>query len=316
MHRTCLESAADRAGQLAALAPGGPGDLCVAQAYAELTAGVASLQRSPVPLLPQEDAGLRFEAGDVLALAAPAVTGRTRSHAAVHAPSCTASGAGLERAAVGRPAELVVRAHNLRGEALREGGAQVTVGVRLAAAAAAAARGDDEKRDVDGREQDELAARVQVRDAGDGTYAVSYVVEAGRDRPAAAACAVEVRVNGVAVAGSPFRVRLQQGVDIAALAYARSIGSEGSGNGQFKHPYGCCLSSDGDLLFVSDYFNNRIVVFRARDGSFVRSIGSEGSGNGQLEGPSGCCLSSDGDLLFVSDYSNHRIVVFGSSNAR
>jgi hypothetical protein len=228
VHRTCLESAADRAGQLAALAPGGPGDLCVAQAYAELRAGVASLQRSPVPLLPQEDAGLRFEAGDVLALAAPAVTGRTRSHAAVHAPSCTASGAGLERAAVGRPAELVVRAHNLRGEALREGGAQVTVGVRPAfdAAAAAAARGDDEKRDVDGREQKEVAARVQVRDAGDGTYAVSYVVEAGRDRPAAAACAVEVRVNGVAVAGSPFRVRLQQGVDVAAPVYARSIGSE------------------------------------------------------------------------------------------
>ena len=96
--------------------------------------------------------------------------------------------------------------------------------------------------------------------------------------------------------------------------FVRAFGSEGIGAGQFNQPWGMCMSSDGDLLFVAEYGNHRVQVVRESDGSPVRSIGSQGSGAAQFIGPSFVYLSHDGSCLFVSDTYNHRVQVLRASD--
>ena len=76
------------------------------------------------------------------------------------------------------------------------------------------------------------------------------------------------------------------------LAFLFSIGSQGSGDGQLSEPRGVCAS--GELLFVVDNGNRRVVVFHAADGVFVRSITLPGA-------PHGVCVSASGEWLCVSD---------------
>ena len=44
-------------------------------------------------------------------------------------------------------------------------------------------------------------------------------------------------------------------------SHVRTIGSQGSGNGQFKYPYGVLVDSQGRII-VSEYSNNRIQVLQ------------------------------------------------------
>ena len=74
----------------------------------------------------------------------------------------------------------------------------------------------------------------------------------------------------------------QRGQQKVEGTFELSIGSRGSGNGQFCYPTGVAVV--GDRLFVADTHNHRIVVC-GLDGTFERSFGSLGSGNGQFNGP-------------------------------
>ncbi len=58
-----------------------------------------------------------------------------------------------------------------------------------------------------------------------------------------------------------------------------TIGSKGSGNGQFNCPSSVIVDGSGNM-FVRD--DGRIQVFRVNDGAHVRAICSKGSGPGQL----------------------------------
>ena len=108
----------------------------------------------------------------------------------------------------------------------------------------------------------------------------------------------------------PIRIPIVQVYRAADGTHLRSIGSHGSGAGQFIQPHGVCVSPNGEWLFVADCGNHRVQVLRMTDGEHVHTIGSRGGGDGQLQFPMDVCLSPDGNLLIVSDMDNHRVQVF------
>ncbi|XP_020894250.1 E3 ubiquitin-protein ligase TRIM71-like [Exaiptasia diaphana] len=86
------------------------------------------------------------------------------------------------------------------------------------------------------------------------------------------------------------------------------FGSEGSGQGQFKHPFGLEFIGETDLV-VSDFNNHRICILDTVKGRIVKTFGCQGMGNGQLKYPRGMCVD-DAFNIFLCDSENHRIQVF------
>ncbi|MGI0087088.1 MAG: 6-bladed beta-propeller, partial [Nitrosotalea sp.] len=89
-----------------------------------------------------------------------------------------------------------------------------------------------------------------------------------------------------------------------------SFGSQGTGNGEFKAPFGIAFDSSDDI-YVVDTGNNRVEKF-SNTGSFLSTFGTEGAGNGQLQQPLGIAIDSVGDI-YVADTNNQRISEFSSS---
>ena len=84
------------------------------------------------------------------------------------------------------------------------------------------------------------------------------------------------------------------------------IGSQGSGDGQFKSPFG--LTIVGEVLYVVDYLNNRVQKFTFT-GEYLGQFGSYGSSEGQFSSPYGICTDGRGRVL-VADKGNNRVQVF------
>ena len=82
-----------------------------------------------------------------------------------------------------------------------------------------------------------------------------------------------------------------------------TIGSQGSGPGQFNYPSAVAISPDGDM-FVADWNNHRIQVFTA-EGVYKREFGKD-----QLKRPHDLLITADGDVLVVDQ--NNRVAVFNS----
>jgi surface protein len=96
-------------------------------------------------------------------------------------------------------------------------------------------------------------------------------------------------------------------------AHVRTIGSKGSGNGQFKYPTGIAVDGEGNVA-VYDNYNARVQVHRLSDGAYIRTIGSRGSGIGQFErGYGSVAFDSEGNLV-VADGDNHRVQVLRYSD--
>lgn len=91
--------------------------------------------------------------------------------------------------------------------------------------------------------------------------------------------------------------------------FVRTIGSRGSGAGQFSDPWGVCASPDGEHLFVSDSFNYTVQVMRLSDGVHVRTLDAF-----KLNGPVGMCISHDGVLLFIVDLGRQQIQVLRTAD--
>ena len=85
----------------------------------------------------------------------------------------------------------------------------------------------------------------------------------------------------------------------------RTIGSRGSGRGQFDWPSAVAISPDGDI-YVTDDNNHRVQVFSPK-GVFQREFGK-----GQLKYPHDILLTADGHVL-VADTSNNRVVIFNTT---
>lgn len=76
---------------------------------------------------------------------------------------------------------------------------------------------------------------------------------------------------------------------------------------KFHFPFGICCD-EHDLLYTCDRGNNRIVVVRFDDGTFVRQWGRKGIEHGEFDAPDFIC--SRQNIIAVSDFNNHRIQVF------
>ena len=90
-----------------------------------------------------------------------------------------------------------------------------------------------------------------------------------------------------------------------------TIGSEGSGDGQFRKPRG--ISIKGDVLYIADSGNHRIQKLTS-GGEFLHKFGQKGSGQGQFDGPSAVIADSNNRLI-VSDHRNHRIQIFNEDGS-
>lgn len=92
-----------------------------------------------------------------------------------------------------------------------------------------------------------------------------------------------------------------------------TIGSTGSGPGQFDAPAGVALG-DSARIYVADFYNHRVQLLRPRQPSGqIRQWGTpdtSGSSDGQFTYPTDVTLLPDGSLV-VADAYNHRIQRFG-----
>jgi len=92
--------------------------------------------------------------------------------------------------------------------------------------------------------------------------------------------------------------------------YLATIGSAGSGNGQFSDPEGIAVDSSGNI-YVADSGNNRVEVFD-KNGVYQSQFGTRGSGNGQFQYPSSIAFGAGGKI-YVTDVGNNRVQEFDSN---
>ena len=116
---------------------------------------------------------------------------------------------------------------------------------------------------------------------------------------------VAIHDNGDIYVGSGYRIYVfdQTG------QLKNTIGSSGSGDGQFSSPFG--ISIKGDVLYVADHGNHRVQKLTS-SGKFLHKFGQEGSGQGQFNSPVAVIIDSNNKLI-VSDQSNHRIQIFNEN---
>ena len=88
-----------------------------------------------------------------------------------------------------------------------------------------------------------------------------------------------------------------------------TIGSSGSGDGQFSSLSG--ISIKGDVLYVADTYNHRVQKLTS-SGKFLHKFGQQGSGQGQFNEPVVVIIDSNNKLI-VSDSDNHRIQIFNEN---
>ena len=88
----------------------------------------------------------------------------------------------------------------------------------------------------------------------------------------------------------------------------RTIGSQGTGPGQFKYPTSVAISPDGEL-YVSDCHNNGCVQVLTPQEVYIREFGK-----GQLSYQHKLLFSGDKHVL-VADQLNHRVAVFNQNGA-
>ncbi len=88
----------------------------------------------------------------------------------------------------------------------------------------------------------------------------------------------------------------------------------GIGMNELNSPAGIWVTRDGQILYIADYGNHRIMkwMIGASQGSVVAGSvsGMAGSTNQLLNGPSDVALDPSETYLYVADYNNHRIQLF------
>jgi DNA-binding beta-propeller fold protein YncE len=90
----------------------------------------------------------------------------------------------------------------------------------------------------------------------------------------------------------------------------KTIGSPGTGPGQFQGPAGITVSSNTGNIYVSDQFNYRVQVLNP-EGEPLLAFGSRGSAPGQLREPIGLEVD-EFENIYVADSQNSRVQVFNS----
>ena len=91
----------------------------------------------------------------------------------------------------------------------------------------------------------------------------------------------------------------------------RTIGKNGSGDGQFYGPRG--ISIKGDVMYVADTSNDCIQKLTT-GGQFLQKFGQHGSGQGQFDGPVSVIVDQR-DRMIVVDKDNHRVVILDQNGS-
>ena len=184
---------------------------------------------------------------------------------------------------------------------------------------------------------DEAVVLGQVEDHGDGTYTITLTPQTAGPHQ------LVITVDGHHVQGSPYDLEVksdytslrdfQQAINVKdPLGVAihengniyvssndhhiyvfdqrghlkNTIGSKGSGDGQFNAP--SSISITGEVMYIADFGNHRIQKLSTR-GKFLHKFGKEGSGKGQFRFPRGVIVDSKNRVI-VSDRDNNRVQVF------
>ena len=91
----------------------------------------------------------------------------------------------------------------------------------------------------------------------------------------------------------------------------RTIGSHGSGLGQFKSPRGFAVDCEWKSILVADGANHRIQKF-SFEGYFLTAVGAEGKGPLQFNYPTDIVFNAANKKMYVTDCYNHRVQVLNS----
>jgi DNA-binding beta-propeller fold protein YncE len=86
-------------------------------------------------------------------------------------------------------------------------------------------------------------------------------------------------------------------------------GSEGSGDGQFGHPFDIAIDADGRVYVIDDQRDD-VQVFDG-NGRFLFAFGGHGSADGQLNYTGGLAIDQEG-AVWIADHGNHRVQQFSS----
>lgn len=90
--------------------------------------------------------------------------------------------------------------------------------------------------------------------------------------------------------------------------HVMTIGSEGTGEGQFKYVEDFAFDSKGHLL-ATDAAHAYIQVFDKKSGKYITRFGGKGDEDHQLDKPEGISVAPDG-RIFVADYNTGEVKVY------
>ena len=118
----------------------------------------------------------------------------------------------------------------------------------------------------------------------------------------------------------PWGIAIREGGEVVVAEYdgdcistisgngeKKSLGTYGSGPGQFLSPQGVTIDNGGKLI-VSEYIGNRIQQF----GNHIKTFGTLGTGPLQFQCPAGIAFHPGTGKVYVADNENHRIQVLNS----
>eukprot|EP00731_Ephydatia_muelleri_P009238 Em0004g1576a len=212
-----------------------------------------------------------------------------------------------------------VESMNSKGERYPYGGLKVTAELRP-------------------KSHDGAVVTGQVNDHGDGTYTITLTPQTAGPHQLLitmdgqhiqkSPCDLDVRMKYstlcnpeqvISCKGGPAGIAIHDSGDIYVACWddncihvfdqagqqKRTIGSGGSGDGQFNHPRGLFIK--GDVIYVADCWNHCIQKLTT-GGQFLQTLGQHGSRQGQFNYPTSVIVDQR-DRLIVADSSNHRVVI-------
>jgi sugar lactone lactonase YvrE len=95
-------------------------------------------------------------------------------------------------------------------------------------------------------------------------------------------------------------------------------GSAGALNNELNHPYSIILDRNSNTLYISDFFNHRVMSYAAGATSGIVVAGGNGEGmhRTQLYFPRGLYFDSTSNSLFITSHRGHNVVrwVIGESS--
>jgi DNA-binding beta-propeller fold protein YncE len=157
---------------------------------------------------------------------------------------------------------------------------------------------------------DVFNSEIDVYDPNTGEFIRSYGSFGGQipGRPFFGPGGMSFSPDGSTIYVTDFSQDVIKVYDSQTGDLVNTIGSSGTGSGEFQGPAGISVSSNTGRIYVGDQFNNRIKVLDL-EGNSLFSFGTPGSGTGQFGEPIGVEID-EFDNIYVADSRNSRVQVF------